>query len=135
MENEIKEYQSSITFSSFDMSPRQKIICSSIDEAESINKIMGNNPKEGLVLNAVKGFYKIHVENPLSKQNKKYDIMVICANSKRYYSGSEPLMNSMAELYRQLGNDLFAEETILTIVSCESRNYQGKKFYKVVLTA
>lgn len=115
-------YKSEITYSSRELTGREKLIVKDVSNATSLNDVAGD-PNFAI---KPEMWAKIHVTNdePKEDTNAEYDRYVIIDDAgQKYVTGSESFWQSFIEIVEAMEDE--AEDYKITAFKVKSRNNEG----------
>lgn len=83
-----------------------------------------------IVLEDVTGYARLHVVNPLNKENPEYDHFVVTTAGGRFYTGSPSFMDAFMTIYDEMEGET---DWGIEVRKQDSKNRQGKQFLTCVL--
>lgn len=118
-------YKSTIIKSSGEISKIEAVALKNLADVEGIEILVNDSVDGYAVIHPIK-YVVLHVENDKAKENKEYDVLVICdSDGTKYKTGSESFMRSFFDIFDELEGE---EGWGLKVFGKESKNYKGKKF-------
>ena len=112
-------YKATITDSSWEMAPLERVAFKTIDDALSLDEVAN----DGLIISP-KGYYVVQIHNEKSDNKDYTKFVIIDKENVKYVTGSETFWNSFIDIYRELDGEDFS----LKVYKKDSNNYKGKQF-------
>ena len=118
-------YKSTITKVSGELNKIEAVALKNLTDVEGI-EVLVNESIDGYAVIHPEKYVVLHVENDRAKENKEYDVLVICDyDGTKYKTGSESFMRSFFDIFDELEDETGWG---LKVFGKESKNYKGKKF-------
>lgn len=118
-------YKSTIIKSSGEISKIEAVALKNLADVEGIEVLVNDSVDGYAIIHPVK-YVVLHVENDKAKENKEYEVLVICdVDGTKYKTGSESFMRSFFDIYDELEGE---SGWGLKVFGKESKNYKGKRF-------
>lgn len=125
MANE-SNFSATITESSRELTPRERVMFKDTQNAISINEFAENSVKTGekAIIEGVKDYVKIMVHNDKSDDKDYENFIIVDANGNKYVTGSSSFWNAFKAIWDELKDE--TDPWNIQINLLPSKNYAGR---------
>ena len=128
---EKRTYKVTVVESTKSLSVREKIALKNFGSyAIPLDQYLEENEEKATI--PVVDYITLHIENSKS-DNPEYDVHLIVSNDSTFYTSSQSLHESIADIISELSNANYTDPFSIAVTKKESKNYKGKKFITCAL--
>lgn len=119
-------YNATVTESSRELTPREKIMFKDIGNAVKLNDLAEGAHSNGAkaIINNVKDYAILSIHNEASEDVDYNNYLIVDGDGNKYYTGSTPFWNSFKGIWDEMSTT--DEEWGIELNLIPSKNYAGK---------
>ena len=118
-------YKATVDFATKELSVKEKIQLKDVLDCEKLDEATANSA----VIIDVDYFASVHVHNPMAKENKEYDRLVIVSkDGTKYSTSSQSVRTALMDIWDDLVDAGETADFAVKIFQKPSKNYSGKFF-------
>lgn len=127
MNENTKTYSSKVTYSSKELTAREKIKIKDVSACQKLDELTQNN--EHIIINV--DFYAIvSIHNEKADDTDYTNVVIVDKDGSRYVTGSNSFKRSLDDIMDELTDAgvLDEEDILIDVYTKPSKNYSGKSF-------